>query len=552
MMLNRFFNSQTNGIGAAAGILAMSALISRLLGLLRDRVLAGRFGAGEELDVYFAAFRIPDFVFGILIMAGISAVFLPIFSEYFKKSAEQGWKFASNVLNCFLILLIFICSLLAIFAPLVVKFVAPGFSPEQEALVIPLTRIMLLSPIFFGLSSVFSGVAHYFSRFLLYSIAPILYNLSIIFGVLFLVPVFGLHGLAYGVVLGAFLHWLIQIPAAKMSGFRYSPMFNFKHSGMLKVFKLMIPRSIGAAAYQINLIIITAIASTLAIGSIAIFNFSNNLQFLPIGLIGASFAIAAFPVLSRVWADGTKEKFLEIFYSTFRQILFLIIPFSLLMFILRAQLVRLVLGTGEFGWLETRLTAASLGIFCLAIFASGFFPFLVRVFYSFQDIKTPVVIGLFSMVLNIILALSFVSFLQFPNFFQELIISIFKLQGIKDITVVGLPLAFAVSQIFQFVLLLIFLKKRILEIDFGKIWKSFKKIILASILMLVFTYFTLQIAAIFVNMKTFLGVFLQSSLAGLVGVFVYVLAALFLKSPEIKTIKSLVLKQFRKINGKHS
>jgi len=544
LSFNKVFNSQTKGVGAAAGILAISTLISRLLGLIRDRVLAGRFGAGEELDIYFAAFRIPDFVFGILIMAGISAVFLPVFSEHFKKGAEEGWKFASNVLNCFLILLIFICGLLAVFAPLVVKFVAPGFSQEQESLIIPLTRIMLLSPIFFGLSFIFSGVAHYFSRFLLYSIAPILYNISIIFGVLFLVPVFGLHGLAYGAVLGAFLHWLIQIPAAKMAGFRYSPTFNFRHSGMLKVFKLMIPRAIGTAAYQVNLIVITAIASTLAVGSIAIFNFSNNLQFLPIGLIGVSFAVAAFPALSRARVDGIKEKFLEIFYSTFRQILFLIIPCSLLIFILRAQLVRLVLGTGEFGWLETRLTAASLGIFCLAVFASGFFPFLVRVFYSFQDIKTPVVIGLFSMILNIILALSFVSFLQFPNFFQESIIDIFKLQGIKDIRVVGLPLAFAVSQIFQFSLLLIFLKKRILDISFVKIQQSLKKIILASALMSFFAYLTLQVVANFVDMETFLGVFIQMVSAGFVGVFVYVLAAHFLKSPEIKNIKRSIWRIF--------
>jgi len=544
LSFNKVFNSQTKGVGAAAGILAISTLISRLLGLIRDRVLAGRFGAGEELDIYFAAFRIPDFVFGILIMAGISAVFLPVFSEHFKKGAEEGWKFASNVLNCFLILLIFICGLLAVFAPLVVKFVAPGFSQEQESLIIPLTRIMLLSPIFFGLSFIFSGVAHYFSRFLLYSIAPILYNISIIFGVLFLVPVFGLHGLAYGAVLGAFLHWLIQIPAAKMAGFRYSPTFNFRHSGMLKVFKLMIPRAIGTAAYQVNLIVITAIASTLAVGSIAIFNFSNNLQFLPIGLIGVSFAVAAFPALSRARVDGIKEKFLEIFYSTFRQILFLIIPCSLLIFILRAQLVRLVLGTGEFGWLETRLTAASLGIFCLAVFASGFFPFLVRVFYSFQDIKTPVVIGLFSMILNIILALSFVSFLQFPNFFQESIIDIFKLQGIKDIRVVGLPLAFAVSQIFQFSLLLIFLKKRILDISFVKIQQPLKKIILASALMSFFAYLTLQVVANFVDMETFLGVFIQMVSAGFVGVFVYVLAAHFLKSPEIKNIKRSIWRIF--------
>ncbi len=545
-MLNRFFNSQTKTITFAAAILGLAALVSRLLGLFRDRLLAGQFGAGQELDIYFAAFRIPDFVYGILIMGGITAVFLPIFSEYFKKSEEEAWRFVNNILNCFLVLLILICGILFLITPLLIDLIAPGFSAENKELAISLTRIMFISPILLGLSSVFSGILHYFNRFLVYSIAPILYNLGIIIGILFLVPIFGLQGLAYGVILGAVGHWLLQIPAAKISGYKYRPFLNFRSPELIKVFKLMIPRIIGTAAYHLNLIVITAIASTLTIGSIAIFNLSNNLQFFPIGLIGVPFAIAAFPVLSRAWTEGVKEKFLETFSSTFCQILFLIIPISLLIFILRAQLVRLVLGTGEFGWLETRLTAASLGIFCLAIFASGFFPFLARVFYSFQDTKTPVVIGIASMIINLVLALSFVSLLKYPNFFQESMISIFKLQGIKDIAVVGLPLAFAIAQIFQFSLLLIFLKKRILEINFIKIWHSFKKIILATILMGLATYFGLSLLANFIISQTFLGLFIQTILAGIIGMLVYILVTYLLRSPELKIIKSSILGQFRK------
>ena len=541
-MLNGFLNSKTKSIGAAAGILAISALISRLLALVRDRVLAGQFGAGEELDIYFAAFRIPDFVFGILIMGGISAVFLPIFSEYFQKSAKQGWKFASNVLNCFLILLIFICIVLAIFTPLLVKFIAPGFNPEQEYLLISLTRIMLLSPIFFGLSSIFSGIAHYFNRFLFYSIAPILYNLSIIFGILFLVPIFGLQGLAYGVVLGALLHWFIQIPAAKISGFKYSLEFSFRSLAMKKSFRLMFPRAIGAVATHINLIVVTAIASTLAIGSIAVFHFANNLQHFPIGLIGASFAIASFPILSRTWANGQIDEFLKKFSLVFRQILFLIIPASFLMFLLRAQIVRIILGVGEFGWWETRLTAASLGIFSLGIFALALIPFLVRVFFSFQNTRTPTKIGLYSMVLNIVLCFLFVWLLGFYNIFQNFMINFLDLHGIKDVTVIGLALALSISAIFQFSLLCFFLKKEISGINIQDIWQSFKKIIFASILMSIFTYLTLHIVSDFVDMRTFLGVFTQMVLAGLIGVSVYFLSTFLLKSPEIKTIKRLILK----------
>jgi len=405
---------------------------------------------------------------------------------------------------------------------------------------------MFLSPILFGISSIFSGILQYFNRFLAYSLAPILYNLGIISGIIFFVPLFGLFGLAYGVILGAFLYLFIQILSLRSSGYRYLPSFNFKYPGLRKIFKLMVPRVIGQASYHLNLIVITAIASTLVSGSIAIFNFSNNLQYFPVGIIGVSFAVAAFPALSRAWVSRQKEKFLESFSSVLRQIIFLIIPISILMFILRAQLVRLILGTGQFGWLETRLTAASLGIFSFALFASSLIPLLARVFFSFQDTKTPVIIAVFSMALNIILCFLFVWLLKSPNIFQNFMINFFRLQGIKNISVIGLPLALSISGIFQIALLLIFLYKKIGDFKQKEICQSFIKIIISTALMIPFIYLTLKIAAIFVNMQTFLGVFLQTISAVFVGAFIYIAATLFLKSPEIKTIKSSILSQFTK------
>lgn len=537
-MFNHLFNSQTKTITFAAILVSLSALASSLLALIRDRLLAGKFGAGHDLDIYFAAFRIPDFVYGILITGGIAAVFLPVFSEYFCQNKEEAWQLTNNVLNCFLILLIFICGILFIFAPWLISLVAPGFSPENKIITVNLTRIMFLSPIFFGLSSIFSGILHYFNRFLVYSIAPVLYNLGIIFGILYLTPLFGLSGLAYGVILGAFFHCLIQVPAVRNSGYSFKPVFNFKYPGLIKIFKLMVPRTIGAAAYHLNLIVITAIASTLVAGSIAIFNFSNNLQHFPVGLIGIPFALAVFPALSRTWAAGEKEKFLENFSSVFRQILFLIVPISFLIFLLRAQIVRMILGTGQFGWVETRLTAASLGIFCLSIFAFSLIPFLARTFYSFQDTKTPVKIGIFSMVLNIILCFLLVYLLSFANFFQEFMINTLKLKGIRNIQVLGLPLALAISGIFQFSLLFYFLRKKIGQLPTKEIWASLKKIMISCILMIVFSYLTLQIVANFVEMDTFLGVFSQAISAILVGVFVYILVTSLLKSSEIKIFYS--------------
>jgi len=545
-MFNHIFNSQTKTVTFAAFLLAVSGLISRLLGLFRDRLLAGRFGAGQELDIYFAAFRIPDFVYGVVIVGGITAAFLPVFSEYFEKSPKIAVELTNNVLNCFLILLILVCGFLAIFTPFIIDFIAPGFSAQSKVLTVTLTRIMFLSPIFFGLSSIFSGILQYFNRFLTYAIAPILYNLGIIFGILFLVPIFGVFGLAYGVILGSFLHLLVQIPAAKISGFKYRAVFNFHYPGLKKIFKLMIPRTIATAATNLNLIIITAIASTLTVGSITIFNFSNNLQYVPVGLIGIPFAISSFPVLSRNWANGKKEKFFKNLSSTIGQTLYFIIPISFLIFLLRAQIVRLILGTGQFGWWETRLTAASLGLFCFGIFANSLVPLVSRAFFAVHDTKTPALIGVASIGANIILSLLFTFWLKSENIFQVFFANVLSLGDVGDIEIIGLPLALSLAVLIQLFLLLIFLYQKIGDFNLKSILVSLAKILLATLLMLIFSYLVRQIIANFVNMQTFLGIFIQTFVSGLVGILVYFFVTLLLKSPEIKDLKLAILKQFAK------
>ncbi|MBI2042589.1 MAG: murein biosynthesis integral membrane protein MurJ [Candidatus Nealsonbacteria bacterium] len=545
-MIGGIFRSKSQSITFAAVILGGSALISRLLGLLRDRLLAGSFGASEQLDIYFAAFRIPDFVFGIIVLGGIGSVFVPVFSKYFLENEKAAWQLASNVLNAFLLLLVVACGSLAIVTPWLIGLIAPGFDGQQKELAISLTRIMFLSPVFFGLSSVFSSILHYFDRFLAYALAPIFYNMGIIFGIIFLYPLFGLIGLVYGVILGSILHLLIQAPAAFSAGFRYSAFLDFNSPGLRSIFKLMLPRIIGSAGYHINLIVITAIASTLTAGSIAIFTFANNLQYFPIGIVGASFAIAAFPTMSRAWVNGTKEKFVDHFSDSFRQILFLIIPISVIMFFLRAQIVRLILGTGEFGWADTRLTAASLGIFCFGIFAASLVPFLARVFYSLHNTKIPVAIGLASMGLNVILSFLFVNLLSFENGFQSFLIGFLKLQDIASIGVIGLPLALSIAAVFQFVLLVFFLRQKIGRIRLREVYRSLQKILAASSLAGVSTYLALQAAAPFVRTNTFGGVFLQSSAAAALGFLVYFLVSYSLKSKEIQNIWFSIRGQFNR------
>lgn len=543
MKFGKIFNSQAKTVTFAAFLLAGSALASRILGLVRDRLLAGTFGAGPELDIYFAAFRIPDFIYALLITGGISAVFLPVFSGVFQRDSDAGWKFVNNVLDIFSACLVALCAALALFTPLLMHLIAPGFSGEQKEMTILLTRIMFLSPIIFGISSIFSGVLHYFNKFLIYSLAPVLYNLGIIVGIIFFVPYFGLQGLAYGVIFGAFLYLVVQIPAAKNSGWSLKFVFQPRDPSLRKIFKLMLPRTLGTSAYQLNLLFITAIASTLGTGSIAVFNFSNNLQYIPIGLIGISFAMAVFPALSRSWTQNNKEKFLHQFHSVFSQVLFLTVPISVLMFLLRAQIVRLILGTGQFGWLETRLTAASLGVFALGIFAASLVPVIARAFFSLHDTRTPAYIGVVSVILNILLSFFFVLVFSTQNILREVFVRVLDLPDIGNVSIIALPLAISLSSIIQFILLMARFNNKLEDLRMKEVWRSARKIIVAGSACGLIAYLAIHLKIGFIDLHTFFGVLAQTIAAAAAGTAAYIASAYFLHIPELAAIWSSVARQ---------
>ena len=459
-MISRLLNFQSKTITFAAVLIGSSALISRFLGLIRNRLLAGNLGAGEEFDIYLAAFRVPDFIYGILILGGISAVFLPLFSEYFEKSEKEAWEFVNNLLHVFAFGLAALAVILFFLAPWLVHLVAPGFSSESKEMTVGLTRLMLLSPILLGISSVFSGVLQYFNRFLAYSLAPIMYNLGIIGGIIFLLPNFGLWGLGMGVVLGAGLHVLIQIPSAIKSGFVWHLVFNFSHASIWKVLRLALPRTVGVAGYHINLIVMTALASTLSAGSITIFILADDIQHVPVGLVGIPFALASFSALSRFFAQKNMEAFQETFFLAFRRVLFLAAPLALFLFLLRKPLIQLIYGTGRFETADAQLTAAVLGVFAFGILFQALIPLLARAFFSLQDTKTPTVIGISVVALNIILAFAFTKALQFENVFSGSVLPFLGLGYSTEAEIVALPLALTISALVQFSFLFVFLRKR--------------------------------------------------------------------------------------------
>ena len=535
-MIKKFTNNFIKGekisesITRSAILIAIMGLTSRGLGLVRDRILASKFGAGDVLDAYYTAFKIPDLIYNLLILGALSAAFIPIFAGLISKDdkSREAWRLVNIMLSVGMVVVAIISFVMLVFSRGIVDLMAFGYDESKKELVLEMTRIMLLGPILLGVSGIIGGILNSFKKFFFYSLSPIFYNLGIIIGAVFLTKYFGPRGLALGVVLGSFLHLLIQIPEAYRCGLRFKFDFDWRNQYFKKVVRLMLPRTIGIATSQINLVIVVMLASTLASGSLAIFNFANNLQSVPLGLFGVSFAIASFPVLSRLWAKNDKDKFVLELTSTLRKIIFFIIPLSALMYTLRAQIVRVVLGAGAFNWEDTELTFAALGIFLFSLWAQSLIPLLARAFYAMHNTKIPFIVGVLSELLNIFLAVLL----------------------IRSYGVLGLVMAFSISASFNALVLYFWLRKKVGGIRKKGVIRTFFKVSLATLIMVAVVQSLKNVigAEPFGKEQTFVGIFTQLIISLVGGPLVFVLVGKMLKIRElnhfIKTLhKKLIIKK---------
>jgi putative peptidoglycan lipid II flippase len=525
-MITKLKNLEKNfSISKAAAIVAFFTLLSRVVGYLRDMLFASRLGPGPVLDTYYAAFRIPDFVFNLLILGTLSVAFIPVFTEVLIKDRHRAGNIANTVLNVSVLTMSAVCLVLIIFSNPLTRLIVPGFSGEKFQNTVLLTRIFLISPVIFTLSSVFSSILNANKKFLLVSLAPILYNLGIIGGLLVLYPRFGIVGWGFGVIAGALMHLLIQVPSAVRHGFSWRPVIDLKDEAVKKIGKLFIPRIFGLDVSNISLLIATIIGSTLAAGSISIFNLANNLQAVPLGVFAVSIATASFPAFSESFAKGKNKEFIETLSRAIVQILFFLIPISILMLLFRAYIVRLGFGHGHFDWNSTILTFTTLGIFSVSLFSQGLTPLLARAFYARQNTKTPVIINAFTMLVNVVLAV---------------------ILGNKY-GVAGLAAAFSAASVFNTLALFIILRLKLgkdmektdpLSLDqFDKnLFTSTTKIVLASVIMGFAGYGGIYAFAPLVNTHTAVGILIQSALAIVVGVAVFLWVSAILKLSEAKEV----------------
>ncbi|HMO78093.1 MAG TPA: lipid II flippase MurJ [Candidatus Paceibacterota bacterium] len=537
--------SEIRGLHQAAYILALFAFGSQILALVRDRLFAHTFGAGSELDLYYAAFRIPDILYVLFVSVLSVYVLLPFVAKARLESDDAGKRVLGQMFTLFLFGYIAIAGVVFILAPYLVPIFFPGLVDNAETLVL-LLRILLLQPLLLGISTLFGVVTQLSHRFVLYAISPLIYNLGIIAGVIIFYPHFGLAGLVMGVVLGALGHMLVQWPLVIKSELSFGLVKKFDFPLLKSVFLVALPRALTLSLHQLVLLVLVGAATLMAAGSVAIFQFALNLQSVPLAIIGMSYSVAAFPVLADLFAKKEQEAFNSHVLTAFRHIIFWSLPIIALVVVLRAQIVRVVLGSGAFDWADTRLTAAVLAIFIITLAAQSILLLLVRAFYAGGKTIMPLIVALIGSGTTLLTAwLSFHVIKMYPDLMSglETLLRVDDLPGTK---ILLLALAFAVGVLLEMIILIV-LAMQEFSFTFKGIFGQLFQSSLAAAVGGIAAYGTLIFIVDGVNQETFVGILIQGAIAGVVGLSCTLLTYYLCGSEELSEIyRSLHSRIFKK------
>ncbi len=541
-----FLHKELSGLHQVAYLLGFCAFLSQVLALVRDRLLAYFFGAGHSLDIYYAAFRIPDFIFASAASLVSISVLIPFIIEKSALGEKDVKKFIDHAFSLFFSIIIGVCVVAYVFTPELIRYFFPTLvASGSGAQLITMSRILLLSPLFLGLSNFFASITQVYKRFFLYALSPLLYNVGIIFGILVFYPIFGLMGLAFGVGLGALFHFSIQVPFLIQHKLFPKLDFSPEWSGIKRVLLLSLPRTLTVSANELAEFFLVSFASFMVAGSISVFNFSWNLQSVPLSIIGVSYSLAAFPTLTRHFSSGRVKEFVEQMIVSSKHIIFWSAPAAILFIVLRAQIVRVILGSGRFSWADTRLTAATLALFVFSIIPQSLILLFVRSYYSRGNTLKPFLINLFSASLIVLLGYEFVHLFGTSLTFKYFLESLFKIEGVAGSSVLVLPLAFSIGATLNTVLH---------WVDFQRDFKEFSKPVLltlfhslsASIIMGAVSFESLRIFALMFNLDKTAGIFMQGFLSGILGILAYIIVLKLLKSEELKEIGGALHDKFWK------
>lgn len=533
--LKSLFTDQQHSVLSAATLIMVMIVVSRLLGLVRQRVLAHYF-VSSDLSLFFAAFRLPDTIFEVLVFGTFASAFIPVFTKTLKESKDNAWKVAGVVANWGGVIFLVLATIVVVFAHPLYQLITPGFNIADQTKIADLARILFVAQGFFVISYVLTAVLESSKRFFVPALAPLFYNLGIILSTILLSERFGIMAPVIGVVVGAILHFLIQLPLAFKLGFRFSRSFKITPE-VKKIARLSLPRILEVSFLQIAKFVELTLASLISIPAYTYFTFGNSIQLLPVGLFGTSIAKAALPTLS-AQADDLPA-FKKTLFETLNQVVFLMAPIVAFLMVARIPVVRLIFGTDIFTWNSTLETSLVVSAFAFGIFSQAANSILARSFYALADTKTPVFVSCITLLINIVLDYIFVIYYKLP--------------------VWSLAAAFSFSSIIQSISLFVLITKKIHDGAKTPLYLPMLKMLFAATTSGSIMYFILKFfdKSVWIKKLSFISnldlpfekfvldtryagnLLVLTAIVGLIGVIVYIVVLKLIRSKELDVFMNL-------------
>lgn len=528
---NTWLEKKQNTILSAAAVITTFQAVSSISGLLRQRLLISYFydtpASRAAYDAFLVAFQLPDMLFQLIVLGALSAAFIPIFTTHKKIDEQKAFKMSSIMMNVLLLFFVIASVAIGIWAePLTLLRTGASYQSDQILIVVQLTRIMIVAQFFFAISNFLTGILQSYQRFIIPSIAPIFYNVGIVAGVMLFHTQFGIYSAGLGVVIGAFLHMIIQLPLVLKLGFRYYPSFNIRFDGIKEFFILMPSRFFALSMSELRKIALGFFATSISGPNFTIIQLGLTLMTLPIRFFGVPISQASLPFLSEEAADSDRERFKDLMIQSLHQISFFTYPMAVLLLILRIPIVRLTFGTHNFPWASTLDTGRVVAILALTITVQAMVQLLTRAFYALKDTNTPLYIAVLDTILFIIITAFFT----------------LKL----NMGIMGMAAATSITAVIEFLLSLFILDLKVKGFARSAFWIPQIKMICASFLMAVFLYLPFRVldVLVFETSRTIELIALTIT-TSTIGMLVYLLfAALF----EIKEL-SLFVKVVRTFEG---
>ncbi len=540
------FSQGTYSMHKAALLIAALSLVAQVLAVVRDKILAHEFGANADLSLYYAAFRIPDMVYASLSSLMAAIIVLPILTAAYQVSDDRARKVIDSLCTVFIALGIVVCSVLYFLMPYLTQYVVPGFSVDDQNKLAHLSQMLLLSPLLLGVSNLVGSILQMKKNFFFYSLAPVLYNIGIIIGIFLFVPKFGIQGVVYGVILGAVLHIAIQIPAAYVYGLAPRITHLVDWSLIREVFFVSVPRILTLLCIQLSQTFLIAQTTFITAGSVAVLSLAFNIQAVPLILIGLSYSVAAFPVISEY---SEKKDFLNVWLSirnAIRHLIFWSVPIMCFVMVLRAHIVRILYGSGAFDWTDTRLTAAVLAAMIIALTFQTMSLLLMRALYALHQVYSQLFAQMGALfVVYIVVTYGTVAWNSHPSM-QYFFEALFRIEGLFGTQILVIGFAHAIGAITLTVGLMGILKKNVVQVQFRTLRTVVGQVLGASIIGATVTYITLVFVQQYLSLNTFVGVLGSTIIAFIPGGLAWFTILYILGSTELQEFMQALKKRFWK------